>query len=90
MKKYGEEHGCLKKPRRMLIGSMFGKKILLATPLLQFYLKHNLRVTRIYQTIEYEPKACFRPVGERVCNERRKGDQDKDRAIIAEMEKLMG
>lgn len=90
MKSYAEEHGLLKTPKRMLVGSMFGEKILLATPLLQFYIKSGLKITKIYQTIEYEAKTCFKHVGERVCDARRKGDADPDQAIIAEMEKLMG
>ena len=35
MKRYAEREGLLKTPRKSLIGSMFGSRILLATPLLQ-------------------------------------------------------
>lgn len=34
-----------------LIGSFFGEKIVLATPLLQWYLRHGLKVTRIYSIV---------------------------------------
>lgn len=38
-------------PRRLLIGGTRARKILIATPLLQWYLKQGLHVTRIYQVI---------------------------------------
>ena len=90
MRDYGIQHDIMAKPRKMLIGSMFGENILLATPLLKFYLENELVVTKVYETIEYEAKACFKAIGERVCNARRAGDADADKAVIAEMEKLMG
>ena len=42
MKRFAEENGLLKKPRRMLISSYFGEKILLTTPLAKWYLDHGL------------------------------------------------
>ena len=53
-------------PRKSLISSMFGEKILLSTPLLKWYLQHGLEVTHIYQVIEYIPKACFTEFGNAV------------------------
>ena len=44
MKSYAEENNIMKQPRRSLIGSMVGKKIMLATPLLKWYLEHGLEV----------------------------------------------
>ena len=76
-------------PRRSLIGSFFGTKILLATPLVQWYLEHGLVITRIYQVIEYTPVACFKPFGEAVSNARRAGDADPNKAIIADTMKLV-
>ena len=60
MRQYAEEHDILSKPRVMLVGSFRGVKILLATPLLRWYLAHGLVVDRVYQIIEYEPNPCFR------------------------------
>ena len=40
-----EEHNIMAQPRRSLIGSMKGEKILLATTLLKWYLEHGLEVT---------------------------------------------
>lgn len=36
-------------PKRLLVGGMRAKKILLATPLLAWYLKHGMRVTEIFE-----------------------------------------
>jgi hypothetical protein len=38
---------------KKLIGSMFGEKILLYTPLLKWYLEHGLIITKFYEAIEY-------------------------------------
>ncbi|KXJ22829.1 Zinc finger and SCAN domain-containing protein 22 [Exaiptasia diaphana] len=90
MKEFAEEEDIMPRPRRSLIGSYFGKKILLATPLLKWYLEHGLVVTRIYQVVEYTPKACFKPFGEAVSDARRAGDADPNKAIIADTMKLVG
>ena len=76
MRQYAEEHDILSKPRVMLVGSFRGVKILLATPLLRWYLAHGLVVDRVYQIIEYEPNPCFRRFGESVSAARRAGDED--------------
>ena len=90
MRQYAEEHDILSKPRVMLVGSFRGVKILLATPLLLWYLAHGLVVDRVYQIIEYEPNPGFRQFGEPVSAARRAGDEDPDKAIIADTMKLLG
>ena len=66
MKAYAEEYNIMAQPRRSLIGSMKGDKILLATPLLKWYLEHGLEVTRVYQVVEFTPESCFKPFGDAV------------------------
>ena len=89
MRDYAEEHDIVSAPRRMLVGSYGGDKILLSTPLLQWYLMHGLIVDHVYQVVEYEPKPCFRHFGESVSTARRAGDADSDKAIIADTMKLL-
>lgn len=89
MRGFAEENKIMPRPRRSLIGSYFGKKVLLATPLLKWYLEHGLQVTRIYQVVEYTPSPCFKPFGEAVSNARRDGDRDPNKAIIADTMKLV-
>ena len=90
MRQYAEEHDIMSTPRRMLVGSYHGEKILLATPLLRWYLAHGLVVDRVYQIVEYERKPCFRPFGDSVSAARRAGDTDPDKSIIADTMKLLG
>ena len=90
MRQYAEENDIMSTPRRMLIGSYRGDKILLATPLLRWYLAHGLVVDHVYQIIEYEPKPCFQNFGDSVSAARRAGDADPDKAIIADTMKLLG
>ena len=90
MQQYAEENDIMSTPRRMLVGSYRGEKILLTTPLLQWYLAHWLVVDHVYQVVEYERKPCFRNFGESVSSSRRAGDVDPDKAIIADTMKLLG
>ena len=90
MRQYAEEHDIMSTPRRMLVGSFHGIKLLLATPLLRWYLAHGLVVDRVYQVVDYEPNPCFQRFGESVSAARRAGDADPDNAIIADTMKLLG
>lgn len=89
MKAFAEKQKIMSRPRRSLIGSYFGEKILLATPLIKWYMEHGLEVTLIYQVIEYTPMPCFKPFGEAVSDARRAGDVDPNKAIIADTTKLV-
>ena len=80
----------MSRPKRSLIGSMKGEKILLATPLLKWYLERGLEVTRVYQVIEYTSKPCFKTFGDGVSNACRAGDADPSKAIIADTMKQVG
>lgn len=75
---------------RYLIGSMFAEKILLITPLLQWYLSHGLIVSKIHQVIEFCPKQCFQHFVDGVSNDRRAGDRDPNLKAIADTSKLIG
>ena len=90
MRQYAVDHDIMSTPRRMLVGSYRGDKILLTTPLLQWYLAHGLVVDRVYQIVEYSPKPCFQHFGESVSTARRNGDVDPDKSIIADTMKLLG
>ena len=89
MKAFAEEQNIMPQARRSLIGSYFGEKVLLATPLIKWYLEHGLDVTHIYQVIEYTPVPCFQPFGEAVSDARRARDVDPNKAIIADTMKLV-
>ena len=90
MRQYAEENDIMSAPRRMLVGSFHGIKLLLATPLLRWYLAHGLVVDRVYQVVGYDPNPCFQRFGESVSAARRAGDSDPEKAIIADTMKLLG
>ena len=86
MQEYAKQHSIKDVPRRLLIGSYFGKKIGLSTPLLKWYLNHELVITQIYTVVEYIPNAAFNSFLTRVAQAR----LDEDKAMIAEIMKLIG
>jgi hypothetical protein len=90
MREHAFKNKLLTGSRRTLIGSYIGEKILLATPLLKWYLTHGLQVTNIYQVIEYQPVTCFRKFGDTVSEARRQGDKNDVFAITSETMKLLG
>jgi hypothetical protein len=91
MKEYIEEFDLSKRPRRLLIGAMKAEKILLATPLLKWYIKHGMKITKIHQTVEYNtPSHCFKGFVDEVTKARRQGDLDPKKSVIADTMKLCG
>ena len=76
--------------RKLLVGGMAAEKILLASPLLKWYMEHGIMVTRIYQAVEYQPKEAFKSFHDDVSSARRDGDADPSKAIIADTSKLVG
>ncbi|KAG3105520.1 hypothetical protein PI125_g13421 [Phytophthora idaei] len=78
------------KPARKLIGSYFGEKILIYTPLLKWYLSHGMEITKTYSFIKASSHKAFEPFMEAVSKARREGDANKSKAMIAEMMELVG
>jgi hypothetical protein len=76
--------------QRTLIASYFAKKILLATPLVKWYLDNGLIITHVYEIIQYKPDKCFKDWVNMVTDGRRLGDVDVTKKIIADLFKLIG
>ena len=91
MHNYLQQSGRKRFPEQSkLLGVMSAKKILLYAPLLAWYLNQGLKLTAVYRTIEYEPREIFSWFVNEVANNRRKGDAEKDKALLAEVFKLLG
>ena len=91
MHDYLQQSGRKRFPEQSkLLGVMSAKKILLYAPLLAWYLNHGLKLTAVYRTIDYEPREIFSWFVNELANNRRKGDADKDKALLAEVFKLLG
>ncbi|TYZ57451.1 hypothetical protein PybrP1_010839 [[Pythium] brassicae (nom. inval.)] len=78
------------KPAKKLIGSYFGKQILIYTPLLKWHIDHGLVITKTYSFIKANPHRAFKEFMDKVSDARRAGDADKSMAMVAEMMKLIG
>ena len=57
---------------------------------MQWYLTNGLKLTAVYRTIDYQPRQIFSWFVKEVADNRRKGDADKDKALLAEVFKLLG
>jgi len=77
-------------PRRALIGSYKGDKILLGTPLLKFYLDEGLVVTRVLRAIQWRSHLWLEPFADFVSTSRHAADADPNQRILGEMAKLVG
>ena len=75
--------------KRILISTNQAERILIATPLLRWYLKNNSEITKIYQIIEYQPKKCLKHFIDKVTEFRIEGDRNPDKAIIGDTYKLL-
>ena len=76
--------------QQKLLGVLSARKMLIYAPLLKWYLDHGLKITAVYRTINYRPQKIFSWFVDEVANNRRKGDADKDKALLAEVFKLLG
>jgi len=85
MKEFAVERELLKKTRRNLIGSYFTEKILLVTPLLQWYLEKGLVVTKVFQVTEYTPSRCFERFAHEISDARWCGDENPDKEPFAKI-----
>ena len=90
MQNYHNENNIPFHKGNKLIGSYFGKEILLYTPLLKWYLQQGLIITKFYTAIKYTPLKSFEQFASEVSDARRAGDIDKAYELIAETMKLFG
>lgn len=90
MRAFSMTHNILNQPQSSLVGSFFGKKILVLSSLLRWYLQHNLIVTEIYQVVQFHGHKCFVNFADSVCSMRREADADISKKIIADTSKLCG
>lgn len=90
MKVHVKQHGLSKHDRRLLVAGLSAEKILLATPLLRWYLQKGLVVSRIYQVVEYQKQRCFTDFVNKVSSCRRNADENPDTSIIADTMKVIG
>ena len=54
------------------------------------YHEHGLEITAVHRTIDYIPRKIFSWFVQEVANMRRKGDVEADKALFANVYKLLG
>ena len=79
-----------KTSRRSLIGSYFGKQIMVASPLIQWHCAHGLIVDNITTFVCYDPIPCFQNFTEEVASTQRKADADQSGTAAGNTAKLIG
>ena len=91
MKDYLTKSGRVATPnQKKLLGVLKAKKVLLYMPLLKWYYEHGLEITAVHRTINYIPQKIFDWFVKEVANMRRKGDAEAEKALLAEIYKLLG
>ena len=58
--------------------------------MVEFYLNLGLKITRIYEFIEFHPRKCFETLANEIVNFRKEADLDKSKTVIALTNKLTG
>ena len=76
--------------RKMVIDSYFGENVGITCESLKHLLEMGLEVTKILAFIRYKPFPIFKPFVDKITRLRMQGDVDKDKAIIANIAKLLG
>ena len=76
--------------QKKLLGVLQTKKVLLYAPLLKWYFELGLEIMAGYHTIDYIPQRIFDWFVQEVANMRRKGDVEAEKALLAEVYKLLG
>ena len=91
MKDYLAKSGRTATPdQRKLLGVLKAKKVLLYAPLVKWYFEHGLEITAAHRTIDYIPRKIFDWFVQEVANMRRKGNAEAEKALLAEIYKLLG
>ena len=83
------DHNAPTTSRRLLVGGMKARQILLATPLLQWYLNHGLVVTRLYEIVEFSPVKCFKNFVDQGIEGRRQSDNDPNLGLLGDTFKIL-
>ena len=89
MKNYAEEERFLSQPQKMLKSSFSIQNGTLITPVLLFYLKLELVVTKIHRFVEYTPKKCFNSFVQSAVDARRQIDENPNSSVFGETMKLL-
>ncbi len=72
----------------LFVGGLKSEKLLLSSKLIKWYMMHGLKVTRIYEAIEFNKVRCFEEFKNEVTEARIQADYNEDQQVIANTMKL--
>ncbi|MCP4393483.1 MAG: hypothetical protein GY804_04345 [Alphaproteobacteria bacterium] len=81
MHEYLTRKKLLRKPRMELISSHRGKRLLIATNLVQFYMEMGVKITNIDRLIQYELSGSMNPMVQKAVNLRFKASNDEQKVL---------
>ena len=88
MARFCETDGLVSQPRMSLISSYFAHRVLIPTPLLQWYLLIGLMVMQ-YILMQYDRHRCFQALAENCAQKWWDARQDPSQALARESAKLL-
>ena len=65
-------------------------KVLVNTDMAKCYLEKGLKITRIYEFIQFYPEKCFEKLANEISDNRRAVDIDTSKNILGMISKLIG
>ena len=77
------------KGRRNLIGSYFGQRMIIITPLLKWYLQKGIKITKIYYVMQYRGHKVYEKFKDVVIEARQEASLDPASAVLAKTYKLL-
>ena len=89
MKQYYQDNNITKVKRKLLISSYYGREILVITPLLRWYMQQGLVITKVYMTLEWEPRWCFEFLRKAMADSRHEADRDLNLKVMGDAAKLL-
>jgi len=90
MQQFCKERHLKQTDHKLLVGGMSARKILLASPLLQWYLQQGLVVTKVYQVIEFCPMIVFdKFIADMVESRRKADDPNNPQPLLGEISKIL-
>ncbi len=89
MQDLARQRGLSEKPRPLLIAGLRAERILLATPLLRWYMRNGLQITRMYEVVECRRERPFHEFIWELADVRRQALKDPALAPLGNLAKLI-
>ncbi len=89
MRQLARERGLSEKPRPLLIAGLRAERIPLATPLLRWYMRNGLQISRVNEVVECRRERPFKEFILELADVRRQALKDPAMAPLGNLAKLI-